>query len=115
MANDFAHGGWLTTTSDVENFLGFPKGIMGMDLKNRCCNQLLRFGTTICIEPSTRLTCLRFSRSWDSPWGFWNKRISACDVCDGAAPIFRNKPLAVIGRVTLPLRNPPFSQLGDVI
>lgn len=28
---------------------------------------------------------------------FWNRGISACAVCDGAAPIFRNKPLAVIG------------------
>lgn len=29
--------------------------------------------------------------------GFWNKGISACAVCDGAAPIFRKKPIAVIG------------------
>jgi len=29
--------------------------------------------------------------------GFWNKGISACAVCDGAAPMFRRKPLAVIG------------------
>ena len=29
--------------------------------------------------------------------GFWNKGISACAVCDGAAPLFRRKPLAVIG------------------
>ena len=28
---------------------------------------------------------------------YWNAGISACAVCDGAAPIFRNKPLAVIG------------------
>lgn len=35
--------------------------------------------------------------SGEGPGGFWNKGISACAVCDGAAPIFRNKPLAVIG------------------
>lgn len=29
--------------------------------------------------------------------GFWNKGISACAVCDGAAPMFRNAPLAVVG------------------
>jgi thioredoxin reductase (NADPH) len=29
--------------------------------------------------------------------GFWNKGISACAVCDGASPIFRGQPLAVIG------------------
>uniref|UniRef100_A0A0E0LB54 thioredoxin-disulfide reductase (NADPH) n=1 Tax=Oryza punctata TaxID=4537 RepID=A0A0E0LB54_ORYPU len=28
---------------------------------------------------------------------FWNRGISACAVCDGAAPIFRNKPIAVVG------------------
>jgi thioredoxin reductase (NADPH) len=28
---------------------------------------------------------------------YWNAGISACAVCDGAAPIFRNKPLAVVG------------------
>lgn len=27
----------------------------------------------------------------------WQKGISACAVCDGAVPMFRNKPLAVIG------------------
>lgn len=29
--------------------------------------------------------------------GFWNRGISACAVCDGASPIFRGKPIAVIG------------------
>ncbi len=29
--------------------------------------------------------------------GFWNKGISACAVCDGAAPMFRRVPLVVIG------------------
>lgn len=33
----------------------------------------------------------------DEEGGYWNKGISACAVCDGAAPIFRNKPIAVIG------------------
>jgi thioredoxin reductase (NADPH) len=28
---------------------------------------------------------------------YWQKGISACAVCDGAVPIFRNKPLAVVG------------------
>ena len=30
----------------------------------------------------------------DEETGFWNKGISACAVCDGAAPIFRNKVCA---------------------
>lgn len=29
--------------------------------------------------------------------GYWMKGISACAVCDGAAPMFRNVPIAVIG------------------
>ena len=40
---------------------------------------------------------LEFDGSHDGAGGFWNKGISACAVCDGAAPIFRQKELAVIG------------------
>ena len=40
---------------------------------------------------------LDFLGSGEGPGGFWNRGISACAVCNGAAPIFRNKPLAVIG------------------
>ena len=40
---------------------------------------------------------LDFPGAHEGAGGYWNKGISACAVCDGAAPIFRNKPLAVIG------------------
>ncbi|KAL0713223.1 hypothetical protein Bca4012_020201 [Brassica carinata] len=40
---------------------------------------------------------LSFAGSGKGVVGFWNQGISACVVCDGAAPIFRNKPLVVIG------------------
>ena len=40
---------------------------------------------------------LEFPGAGDCEGGYWNKGISACAVCDGAAPIFRNRPLAVIG------------------
>ena len=38
-----------------------------------------------------------FTAALEGPGGYWNKGISACAVCDGAAPIFRNKPIIVIG------------------
>lgn len=92
----------------------------------RCRNQSLRFGTRIFTEtvssvdfsdtPFKVLTDSRvvladsvivatgavakrlsFPGSAEGKDGFWNRGISACAVCDGAAPIFRNKPLAVIG------------------
>ncbi|GMY21217.1 thioredoxin reductase NTRB-like isoform X2 [Fagus crenata] len=40
---------------------------------------------------------LDFPSAGEGPGGFWNRGISACAVCDGAALIFRNKPLAIIG------------------
>lgn len=126
MANGIAPGGQLTTTTDVENFPGFPQGVGGLELTDKFRQQSARFGTEIYTETINKVDFstnpfkifadsktvladavviatgaiakkLEFPGSGEGKGGFWNRGISACAVCDGAAPTFRNKPLAVIG------------------
>lgn len=114
----------MTTTTEVENFPGFPHGVLGWDLIQHFREQSLRFGTTIHTETVTRAALNRrpfvittsertvtadtlviatgavakrlyFPGAGDD--GYWNKGISACAVCDGALPLFRNKPVLVVG------------------
>ncbi len=124
MAGGIAAGGQLTTTTDVENFPGFPEGIGGPELTERFRAQSARFGTVIHPETVTRVDLSRrpFRYATDEREGeantliiatgatakrddvpgtrdheLWQKGVSACAVCDGALPVFRNKPLFVIG------------------
>lgn len=126
LANGIAAGGQLTTTTDVENYPGFPEGIGGWELCELFRKQSARFGTRIYTETVARVDLSRrpfkvytdkkavaagtvivatgatakrldIPGAQDGEGGFWNKGVSACAVCDGAAPIFRNKPLAVVG------------------
>lgn len=123
MANGIAAGGQLTTTTEVENFPGFPIGIMGGEFCERLRQQSLKFGVEILTETVVEVDCSTrpfkivseegtkvFAKAVIVATGasakrlvfvgsekYWNAGISACAVCDGAAPIFRNKPIAVVG------------------
>lgn len=126
MANGIAPGGQLTTTTDVENFPGFPKGIQGIDFTMKLRDQSLRFGTEVHTETVTHVDLssrpfkvytddhevkastvivatgaiarrLDFPGAGEAPEGYWSRGISACAVCDGAAPIFRKKTVVVVG------------------
>ncbi|SCZ97257.1 BZ3500_MvSof-1268-A1-R1_Chr4-2g07092 [Microbotryum saponariae] len=126
LANGVAAGGQLTTTTEVENFPGFPEGIRGPEMMDLFRAQSIRFGTKVHTEtvskvdlssrpfkywregaeqeePETAETIIiatgASARRLHLPGEetYWQSGISACAVCDGAVPIFRKKPLAVIG------------------
>jgi thioredoxin reductase (NADPH) len=115
--------GQLNLTTEVENFPGFPDGVMGPELMVRMRQQAERYGTRIVTEDvaeidlkrrpfvmvdsgGTRVEAMSViiatgaSANYlglESESKFKNMGVSACAVCDGALPRFRNKPLVVVG------------------
>ncbi len=113
-------GGQLMTTTDVENYPGFPEGIMGPDLMNNFRAQAERFGTElvradveavdfssrpfkVVAEGTEHLARAVIISTGASPrhLGLPNEAeltgrgVSTCATCDGA--FFRDQPLGVVG------------------
>ena len=113
-------GGQLMLTTDVENFPGFPDGILGPELMMKFREQAARFGTEFMTADVDRVD---FS---PRPFGIWSgdteiranaviistgasarmlglpsearllgHGVSTCATCDGF--FFRQKPLAIVG------------------
>ncbi|MDG1837459.1 MAG: thioredoxin-disulfide reductase [Phycisphaerales bacterium] len=118
-------GGQLMLTTEVENYPGFPEGITGPDMMQNFQKQAERFGTRVRgvdvtkCDFSSRPFKLQTSEDDEvlaetviiatgatANWiGLENELrlattgggVSACAVCDGALPAFRDQPLAVVG------------------
>ncbi len=122
MAGGVAAGGQLTTTTEVENYPGFPEGVDGTKLMEHMRAQSERFGTRIFTETVERVDLSRrpflvvtperelhaetlivatgaTAKRMHIPGEdkLWQVGISACAVCDGALPIYRNQVLVVVG------------------
>jgi len=121
MIEGFLWGGQLQNTTDVENYPGYPEGIMGPEMMNDLRAQAERFGTRFIRDDATELNLsdgeihevhvgkdVYRARSVILSMGAEPKRlgipgetelsglgVSTCGVCDGA--FFKDKDVAVIG------------------
>lgn len=114
-------GGQLMITTDVENYPGYPDGIMGPQMMDDFRKQAERFGTRVRLEMITKVDfsgpvhkiwteageeihadSIIISTGASARWlglpseqKFMNKGVSACAVCDGF--FFRGQELAIVG------------------
>ena len=122
LSQDILPGGQLMTTTEVENYPGYPDGVSGPDMMEHFKKQAARFGTRFEYKTVTKVDFSNhpfkvFSgeKEWEaqsviiatgatakylgleSEQKYMNKGVSACATCDGALPRFRNKPVVVVG------------------
>ncbi len=115
-------GGQLMTTTEVENFPGYPDGVSGAELMMDIKKQAERFGARFVYKSATEVdfsvwpfkVCSKNEvfeaktviistgasaryLGLPSEEAFLNRGVSACATCDGALPRFRNKPVVVVG------------------
>ena len=118
-------GGQLMFTTEVENYPGFPEGVTGIQMMTDFREQAVRFDTRVITEDvaevdfSVRPFLLKTSGGTEiesdaviiatganANWiGLDNEErlaqsgggVSACAVCDGALPHFRNQVIAIVG------------------
>ncbi|MDX1390207.1 MAG: thioredoxin-disulfide reductase [Acidobacteriota bacterium] len=113
-------GGQLMTTTDVENYPGFPEGIMGPDMMEMFRKQAERFGTRFIPGDATRVELRQRPFTVETQEGelksraviiatgasprklgiqgedeYAGKGVSYCATCDGF--FFREKPIVVVG------------------
>jgi thioredoxin reductase (NADPH) len=124
-SRDMIPGGQLMWTTDIENYPGFPEGVGGQELMQRMKEQAIRFGTTVDMEDIVEVDFSQRPLRLKPNYGDWIEAhtvivatgaranwlglhneerlartgggVSACAVCDGALPFFRDKVLAVVG------------------
>ncbi|MCK5861847.1 MAG: thioredoxin-disulfide reductase [Candidatus Hydrogenedentes bacterium] len=115
-------GGQLMTTTEIENFPGYPEGISGPELMADLKKQAERFGARFTYKTVTQvdfsgvpLKVMTHDESFEvsaviiatgatarylgleSEKRFLNKGVSACATCDGALPRFRGQTVVVVG------------------
>jgi thioredoxin reductase (NADPH) len=118
-------GGQLSTTTEVENYPGFPKGKDGPELMDLFEAQAVRFGTEAALDNVTEVdlsarpfrlmlesggiltadavivatgaTARKLGPELDKVTGQYLPGTSACATCDGPLPVYRGQELAVVG------------------